>query len=118
MFNIIDGKPAMSADLIRGLVQRSPLCEYFRIVERTAERATWETKRKGDPEPTRLTYTLEQGRIAWQKDQKAWDASAWGKRSVNMVTKCASTELARLVYADIVGNMYTSEELTGEESSS
>jgi len=116
MFHIIDGKPAMSADLIRGLVQRSPLCEYFRCVSRSADEATWETKRKGDPEPTRVTYTIAQGRAAWQKDEKAWLNSAWTKRPMNMVTKTASTELARLVYADICGNMYSPEELTGEES--
>lgn len=114
-FHILDNKPTMSADLIRGLVQRSPLCEYFRCVERTPERATWATKRKGDPIETTLTYTLDQGRAAWAKDQKAWDASAWGKRPINMVTKSASTELARLVYADICGNMYSVEELSGEE---
>jgi 5'-3' exonuclease len=116
-FHIIDSRPAMSADLIRGLVQRSAVCEYFRCVERTAEQSTWETKRKGDPEPTRLTFTIAQGRAAWQKDEKAWQGSAWTKRAVNMVTKTASTELARLVYADIVGNMYSPEELTGEERS-
>jgi 5'-3' exonuclease len=115
LFFIIDGKPAMSADMIRGLVQRSPLCEYFRCKERSASRAVFVTKRKGDDEPTELAFTIEQGRAAWTKDQKAWDASAWGKRPTNMVTKSASSELARLVYADVVGNMYSVEELSGEE---
>lgn len=114
-FHIIEGKPTMSADLIRGLVQKSSLCEYFMCKARTPESATWVTKRRGDPEPVELTYTLAQGRAAWQKDEKGWQASSWGKRPVNMVTKTASTELARLVYADIVGNMYTPEELSGEE---
>lgn len=115
-FHIIDGKQAQSADLIRAQCLRSPLCEYFRIVERTATKATWVTKRKGDPEVP-LTYTIEEGRQAWQKDQKAWDASAWGKRPANMVTKTAAATLARLVYPDLVLNMYCPEELTGEEVS-
>lgn len=115
LFQIVEGKPAMSADMIRGLVQRSPLCLYFRCTERTSTRAVWSTLRKGDEEPTTLAFTLEQGRAAWQKDQRAWDASAWGKRPINMVTKSASSELARLVYADVVGNMYSVEELLGEE---
>lgn len=113
-FSIIDGKHSMTADLIRSRVLSSPLCEYFRIVERSAEKATWVTKRKGDPEVS-LTYTIEQGRQAWQKDQKAWDASAWGKRPANMVTKTASSELARLIYPDVVGGFYCPEELSGEE---
>ncbi len=115
LFQIIEGKPSMSADMIRGLVQRSPLCEFFRCTKRTAEKATWITKRKGDDVPTQLSFTIEQGRAAWTKDQRAWDASAWGKRPINMVTKSASSELARLVYADIVGNMYSKEELIGED---
>lgn len=114
-FHVIEGKPAMSADLIRALVLQSPLCEYFRIVERGATLATWVTKRRGDPEVS-LTYTIEQGRQAWQKDEKAWNASAWGKRPANMVTKTASSELARLVYPDVVMNLYSVEELGGEET--
>lgn len=114
-FHVIEGKPAMSADLIRALVLQSPLCEYFRIVERGATSATWVTKRRGDPEVS-LTYTIEQGRQAWQKDEKAWNASAWGKRPANMVTKTASSELARLVYPDVVMNLYSVEELGGEET--
>jgi hypothetical protein len=114
-FHIVEGRHAPSADLIRALVLKSPLCEYFRIVERTAEKATWVTKRRGDPEVS-LTYTIAEGRQAWQKDQKAWDASAWGKRPANMVTKQASSELCRLVYPDIGFNLYSHEELSGEEA--
>jgi 5'-3' exonuclease len=113
-FHIIEGKPAFSADLIRALCRKSPLCEYFRLVERSDTKATWVTKRRGDPEFA-LTYTIEEGRRAWQKDQKAWDASGWGRRPANMVTKTASSTLARLVYDDVVLNMYCVEELTGEE---
>lgn len=113
-FHVIEGKQAQSADLIRAQCLKSPLCEYFRIVERGPTKATWLTKRKGDPEVS-LTYTIEEGRAAWQKDQKAWDASAWGKRPANMVTKTAAATLARLVYPDVILNMYCPEELIGEE---
>lgn len=110
-FQIVEGKPTYSADLIRALVLRSPQCEYFRVVAREATHATWITKRKGDPDPVSLTFTLEEGRAAWQKDQKAWDNSSWGKRPVNMVTKTASSMLARLVYPDVVMNLYCPEEM-------
>lgn len=113
-FHVVEGKPTLSADAIRALVMRSPQCEYFRITVRDAVKATWVTKRRGDPEVS-LTYTIEEGRAAWQKDQKAWDASAWGKRPANMVTKTASSTLARLIYPDVVGGFYCPEELTGEE---
>lgn len=113
-FHIIDGKPSESADLIRAQCLQSPHCEYFRIVERGPTKATWVTKRKGDPEVS-LTYTIEEGRQAWAKDAKAWDNSGWGKRPANMVTKTAAATLARLVYPDVVLGMYCPEELTGQE---
>jgi hypothetical protein len=110
-FMVVDGKPSMSADLIRALVQRSSQCEYFRCIERTAEQSTWATKRRGEPDEQRLTFTLAEGRAAWQKDQRAWDQSNWGKRPANMVAKTASSMLARLVYADVVMNLYCAEEM-------
>ena len=112
--HIIDSKQAFSADLIRSLCLRSRVCEYFRIVERSAEKATWITKRHGDPEVS-LTFTLDEGRLAWSKGDKAWDDSGWGKRPVNMVTKTASSQLARLVYPDLVLGMYWTGELSGED---
>lgn len=109
-FHIIEGKPTMSADLIRALVLKSGHAEYFRCTERTATQATFVTKRKGDPEVS-LTFTLAEGRQAWPKDQAAFDKSGWGKNPADMCVARASAKLARLVYADIVFNMYTPEEI-------
>ncbi len=119
-FHIIDGKHAMNADLIRARVMASPVCEYFRCTERTAERASFVTKRKGDP-PIPLTYTLDEGKIAFGRDEstpaaklaaeKAWKASGWGKNSADMCVARCSSKLARLVYPDVVHGFYAPEEL-------
>jgi 5'-3' exonuclease len=108
--HIIEGKPTLSADLIRALVIRSGLAQYFRCTERTAERATFVTKRGDDPEFA-LTVTLEEMRRAWPKDQAAWDKSGWGKNPADMLVARAGSKLARLVYPDVVHGVYTPEEM-------
>lgn len=108
--HIIEGKPTLSADLIRALVIRSGLAEYFRCSERSAEKATFVTKRTGDPEMS-LTVTIGEMRTAWAKDQAAWDKSAWGKNPADMLVARAGSKLARLVYPDVVHGVYTREEI-------
>lgn len=109
-FHIIEGKPTMAADLIRALVMRSAVCEYFRCTERTAQQATFVTKRKGDPEIA-LTFTVTEGRAAWPKDDKSFAASGWGKNPADMCVARASSKLARLVYPEIVHGFYAPEEM-------
>jgi hypothetical protein len=96
---------------MRALVLRSGSAKYFRCIERTPERCTWETWRIGEPEPTRLTHTIEQAKIAWQKDERAWRASAWGRMPEDMLSARASSKLARLVYSDVTYGLYSPEEL-------
>lgn len=109
-FHIIENKPTMAADLIRALVIRSGVCEYFRCTERTNERATFVAKRKGDPEIS-LTFTIEDGKCAWSKGQAAWDASGWGRNSADMCVARAGSKLARLVAPDVVSGLYSPEEV-------
>jgi 5'-3' exonuclease len=109
--HIIDGKQALAADLIRALVLKSGKAEYFVCSERTSDKATFETKRKSDPKPITLTYTLQEGRQAWQKDDRAWTASGWGRNPADMCVARAGAKLARLVYPDVVHGLYAPEEI-------
>lgn len=109
-FHVVDGKPTLAADTIRALVLRSGAAEYFRCTERSATRATFATKRKGEPEMT-LTFTIEEGRIAWPKDEAAWTKSGWGKNPADMLVARAGAKLARLVYPDVVYGIFAPEEL-------
>ena len=109
-FHIIEGKPTLAADLIRALVIKSPSCEYFRCTERTAEKATFVTKRRGDPEIA-LTFTVAEGRAAWPKDDAAFAKSGWGRNPADMCVARASAKLARLVYPDVVHGFYAPEEV-------
>lgn len=105
-FHIIEGKPSASADMIRALAERHPECEYFRLIESTAESATWETKHRRHPEPTRYTYTLAEAR------QAGLQSGNWAKRPRDMVTKTAASKLARIVYPGATLGLYCPEEMT------
>ena len=111
-FHIIENRPSMSADLIAGQVLSSGKAKYFKPVNRTATAATFKTLRVGDDEePFELTYTIEEARQAWKKDQRAWDASGWGKTPADMLVARCKSKLARLVYPDVVSGLYAPEEM-------
>jgi hypothetical protein len=122
-FHIVEGKHCLAADLIRGLVMRSGLAEFFKCVERSPERATFKTHRKDDPDPdpTALTYTIEDGRTAFgftaeMKDDERrakeakWKASGWGRNPADMLVARAGAKLARLVYPEVSFGLYAPEE--------
>jgi 5'-3' exonuclease len=104
-FHLIEGKPSASADLIRSLAERHEDCEYFRLVESTPESATWETKHRAHPEPTRYTYTLAEAK------QAGLNNGNWQKRPRDMVAKTAGSKLARIVYPGATIGLYGSDEL-------
>lgn len=104
--HIVEGRPTLSADLIRALVLRSGLAKYFRCIERTHERATFETQRGDDP-PIALTYTIAEATIAGLVKEK----SGWIKNPADMLVARASAKLARLVYPDLTTGLYTPEEM-------
>lgn len=109
-FHIIEGKPTMSAGTIQSLVLKSKLAQYFRCSERTTERCTFVTKRGEDPEFS-LTYTIDEAKTAWSKDEASWKKSGWGKHPADMLVARASSKLARLVYPDVVAGLYAPEEM-------
>lgn len=122
-FHIIEGKHALAADAMRGLVLRSGAAKYFRVIERTATRVEFETWRANDPEPVKLAYTIDEARTAFgfgdpgldDKGRAAlegkWLRSGWGKHPADMLAARATSKLARLVYSDILFGLYSPEEL-------
>lgn len=110
MIHVIEGKPSFSADLIVGLVKRDDCCEYFDLIESTPLVARYETKRKGSSKPTPLAFTLEQAHKA-----KLTTKDNWSKYPDAMLRARCSAALARAVYPDIVGNLYTEDEVERTE---
>ncbi len=100
---------AMSAQLIIGLVLKSERASYFKCIERGPTRATWKGHRKGDPdpEPTIVTYTIEDA----ERAGLIRGGGNWTARPTEMLTKTAGVQLARLLFADIVGGLISPEEM-------
>lgn len=107
-FHVIEGKPAPHAWLIVARAKAHPDCEYFQLVESTGESATWETKNRRNPKPTRLTYTLEQAKRAGL----VRGGGNWDKRPDEMCRKTAAAQLARAEYPDAAMGLYSIEEVS------
>jgi len=103
--HIIDGKLVMSADLMVGQVLRSGLAEYFVLIESTDKVATYETKRRDAPAPTRMSYTIEQATRAGLVSKQNWKLHT----EAMLRARCAAA-LARAVYPDALQGMYDPDE--------
>ena len=110
--HVIEGKHSLSADLMVALVLKSGMAEYFQLEESTDALCTFETKRKGNPQPQRLTYTIEQAKQAGLLGPtRSGKPSNWNKMPLQMLRARAKSELARLEYPDLLAGLYTPEEL-------
>jgi len=111
----LEGKHALSAALMAALVLKSGFALYFEPVEFDETHAIFETHRKGARNPVKVTHTFEMARTAWPKAKTDWEksflASGWGKNPTDMLVARAQSRLARLVYPDLLANLYTPEEL-------
>jgi len=106
-FHVIEGKPALAAMAVIGVVLGSGKAEYFDLVETSATGATWETQRIGRPKPVRLTFTIEDA----QRAGLVRPNGNWVKYPGPMCRKQAGVELARAVYPDVVVGVYQEDEL-------
>ena len=99
------GKPTLSADLLRSLVLRSPACEYFRCTESTDTKSTWATKRKNHPEES-LTWTTADADRAGLLGKETYK-----KYPRQLLNARCSAELARRAYPDVVLGVYIEGEI-------
>jgi hypothetical protein len=107
MLGVIKGKVTLAADATVALVRRSGECLQWRLVESTASKATYLTQRKGDTEPTTLTWTIEQAQRAGLTGGQGWRSYP----EAMLRARCAAA-LARIVYPDLVAGIYDPDELS------
>lgn len=106
---VIKGKPVLSAAAIQAIVvRRKDVCEYLMLVESTHEKATYETKRVGDPGPTKLTWTIQMAQRAGLLNNPTWKAHP----EAMLRARCVAA-LCRAVFPDLAMGLY--EESEGEE---
>lgn len=112
MLHNIEGKIAMSAQLIVGLVLRSGKAEYFDLVSSSATKAVYVTKRVGGRREVEFEYTIEEAQAAGLlRPTRTGAPSQYVKRPKTMLRHRCETELSRAVYPDVVGGLYTADEL-------
>lgn len=101
----IKGTPCISADLAMALSMSHPECEYFRTIETTPARATFETKRRGEP-PVQLSFTMDDAKAAGLSSN-----DMYRKYPAQMLRARCIAGLARLVYPDRLHGLYTPDEI-------
>lgn len=107
--HVIDGRPSMSAQLMRALVLAHG--HSIRVVESTSTRCTMRGRRAGEDEWTDVTWTTDDARRAGIDGKPPWR-----KMPRAMLAARATGELCRLVFADVIGGMaYTVEEADDAE---
>ena len=104
-FHVIKGKPSLSADgMVAACLQHRDTCEYFRPVEVTDTKATWETKRVG-ADPVRQSFSIEDA-------QRAGIVSdMYRKHPKRMLSARCKAFLARDVYPELLMGLYDPDEL-------
>jgi 5'-3' exonuclease len=110
-FHVVEGKPYASAHLMIARAKADPDCEYFQLIESTAELATWETKNRRNPKPTRYTYTIGQ---AIKAGLLMKEKNNWNTRPEDMLIKTSGAKLAKIEYTSSAIGLTSIEELGGE----
>lgn len=103
--HVINGKPTLSAELMRGLILRAG--HHFHVVTVTSTRCTVRGWRREDgPEmATEITWTMDDARRAGLDRNQTYK-----KYPKAMLAARASAELARLIFADVIQGLGTVEE--------
>jgi hypothetical protein len=104
-YDVIQGRPAPKAITLRALVQSAG--HDIVLVSATADRVVMKGRRKGSAEWQTSDWSMKRAR-----DAKLTSKSNWQTQPQNMLTARATSEISRLVGADVIlGIPYSSEEL-------
>jgi hypothetical protein len=101
--HVVSGRAVLSADLMRALVLR--MGGRIRCVESTPDRATFAGARGEEPEQS-ITWTMQMAQRAGLVGKGPWQ-----QYPAAMLRARASAELCRLVWPDVVGGLYTPDEM-------
>ncbi len=113
---VINGRPGTSAEVMRALIQQAG--HDLHVEESSARRCTIRGRRVGWPEDrwTTVTWTIEDAaRAGLVEDRRSRDGkvtpSMYRKWPAAMLLARATTTLARMVFADVIHGMRSTEEL-------
>jgi hypothetical protein len=108
MVNVIDGRPSASAELMRALVNRAG--HRLDVVEARQDRVTLAGMRRDTGAQAKVTWTIGDAQQA-----KLTGNPSWSKFPRSMLLARATSELCRMLFADVIGGLYTPEETAAIE---
>lgn len=113
-FYVVHGTASLSAGAMRALVMARG--HEISIAERSAERVTVRGRRRGSSDWTDVTWTIDDalraGLMEVQDDGTLRGHSdPWTKYPATMLANRATTDLCKLMFADVIGGMDGAEEL-------
>jgi hypothetical protein len=106
--SVIKGRPTVAAETQRGMILADG--HDLWIEESTITRCTIAGRRKGSEQTSRITWTLDDAKRAGIAGK-----DSWRHYPRQMLLARASAELARAIFADVIGGMRATEELEGDE---
>jgi len=124
---VINGRATVWGDALSGIIRASGKCEYINIEEvgtkpTTANLKTWpedygykvSSKRRDTGEEHSATFTVADAKLAglWEKP------SVWNKYPKRMLLNRPRSYCLRDLYSDVLGGIYTAEEIRDTEQSS
>lgn len=101
---VIEGKPALYAEAQRALILAAG--HELWIEEATATKVTVSGRRAGSERTSSVTWTLDDAKRAGLAGRSNWRAYPR-----QMLTARATAELARVIFADVIGGLAATEEL-------
>lgn len=102
--HVIEGKPAMSAEAMRGLVLAAG--HEVVVTETTGAVCRMKGRRRNSTEWTEIVWTLDMARAAGVANKQVWKSYPRA-----MLQARATTELVRLVFPDVIHGFRSIEEL-------
>lgn len=104
--HIIEGRPALSAEIMRAIVQHNG--HEIEFVETNSTRCTIRGRRKGGEKWTEVTWAIEDAKKA-----NLTGKGVWQRYPTAMLIARATGQLCRMMFADdLAGISYTAEEMT------
>jgi hypothetical protein len=96
--NIIKGRPALTAEAMRAMVLAAG--HDIRFQEMTSARCVIVGRRKGQDETTTVTFTMDDA-----KKMGVGGGQQYAKMPRQMLAARATSELCRLIFADVIGGL-------------
>lgn len=111
LINVIQGRPALTAQGMLAVIMSSGQAKGIWVHESDAKSCTWKTIRRDEREAEQLvSFTIEEAKALGLTNRDQWK-----KQPATMLKWRALSKLAREIYPDVIGGLYTTEEVESFE---